>query len=147
MKSKTVSQKRINEKWFIVDAKGGRIGRISSIVAEILMGKNDPLVREYLDPKAFVVVINTKDINVPLKRGMTKFYKRYSGFPGGLKVISLEEQMKKNDTFVIENAVKGMLPKTKKSDKIMARLKVYSDSNHPHAPQNPIAIDIKNYKL
>jgi large subunit ribosomal protein L13 len=147
MKTKVISQKDINEKWYLIDANGQRIGRIASLAAELLMGKTSVLSRDYLDPKVKVVVINAEKIDFTAKRGFSKFYKSFSGYPGGLKFTSLDEMFKKNKTFPIENAVKGMLPKTKKSDRAIVNLKVYVGSEHPHTAQTPEEINIKTFKI
>ncbi|MCA9386806.1 50S ribosomal protein L13 [Candidatus Dojkabacteria bacterium] len=147
MKPRTISQNEIQEKWYVVDAAGQRIGRVASITSELLLGKNDPKVRSNLDPKSKVIVINADKIDFTPKRGFSKFYKSYSGFPGGLTFISLEEKFEKNKTFPLENAIKGMLPKNKRGSMIFTNLKVYEGSEHPHTAQQPITIDLSSYKL
>ncbi len=147
MKPRSIKQKEIEEKWYVVDATDQRIGKIASLTAELLLGKNNPLVRANLDPKTKVVVINASKIDFTPKRGFSKFYKNYSGFPSGLKFESLEEKFEKNKVFPIENAVKGMLPKNKRGRAILTNLKVYEGSEHPHEAQQPEAIDLNTYKL
>jgi large subunit ribosomal protein L13 len=142
-----ISQKQIEEKWYLIDAKGHRIGRIATLAAELLLGKNNPLVRKNLQPNAHVVVINAGKIDFTPKRGFSKFYKSYSGYSGGLSFESLEEKFEKNKTFPIENAVKGMLPKNKRGNAIYTNLRVYEDDSHPHEAQKPEKIDISVYKL
>ena len=90
------NQKAIEEKWYVINADGLRIGRIASVAAQLLMGKKDVLVRGYHDPRAHVVITNASRIDFTQKRGMTKFYSNYSGFPGGIKFTSLEEAFKKD---------------------------------------------------
>ena len=147
MKPRSISQKEIIEKWYVVDAAGHRIGRIASITAELLLGKNNPLVRPYLDPKTKVVVINAEKIDFTPKRGFAKFYKSYSGYPGGLKFESLEKKLKRNKVFPIKNAVKGMLPKNKRGRAVFTNLKIYEGSEHPHESQKPEQIDLNNFKI
>ncbi len=147
MKPRTIKQSEIMEKWYVLDASDQRIGKIASITAELLLGKNNPLVRANLDPKTKVVVINAAKIDFTAKRGFSKFYKNYSGFPGGLKFESLDEKFEKNKTYPIENAVKGMLPKNKRGRAIMTNLKVYEGSEHPHEAQKPELIDLNTYKI
>lgn len=144
---KSIKQSQIQEKWYLVDASGKRIGTMASQIAQLLLGKNNPLVRSNLDPKTKVVVINAAKIDYTPKRGFTKFYKSYSGFPGGLKFRTLDEKMAKDPTFPIENAVKGMLPKNKRGRSLIANLKIYPGGQHPHVGQSPEFIDITNVKF
>lgn len=144
---KSIKQSQIQEKWYLVDASGKRIGTMASQIAQLLLGKNNSLVTANLDPKTKVVVINAAKIDYTPKRGFTKFYKSYSGFPSGLKFSTLDEKMVKDPTFPIENAVKGMLPKNKRGRAVMANLKIYADDQHPHAGQSPEVIDITNVKF
>lgn len=142
MKTK-ISQNDINEEWFLVDAAGLRVGLIASKVAELLLGKTDPMVKPNLDPKKHVVVINAEKIDFTPKRGYSKFYKNYSGFPGGLRHSSLDEIFMKDKKFPIENAVKGMLPKNTRGRNALANLRVFVGSEHPHEAQQPKKVDIK----
>ncbi|MEP7103994.1 MAG: 50S ribosomal protein L13 [Candidatus Dojkabacteria bacterium] len=146
-KTSSVSQKDIKENWYIVDAQGKRIGIVASKVAEILQGKMDKLVRDYHEPKTKVVVINAAKLDYTPKRGMTKFYKSYSGFAGGLKFQSLDEVMRKFPGRPLENAIRGMLPRTKQADKMMANLKIYSGAEHIHEAQNPTPLDVKKLSI
>ncbi len=144
---KKISQKAIEEKWYVINADGLRIGRIASVAAQLLMGKKDVLVRGYHDPRAHVVITNASRIDFTQKRGMTKFYSNYSGFPGGIKFTSLEEAFKKDPTWPIENAVKGMLPKTKRGNEAIVKLKIYAGGENPHNAQNPVEVNVNNFKL
>lgn len=147
MEKMKMNQKQISEKWYLIDANGHRIGRVATLAAELLLGKNDPMVRKNLEPNAHVVVINAGKIDFTPKRGYTKFYKSYSGYSGGLNFESLEEKFEKNKTFPIENAVKGMLPKNKRGAAIFTNLRVFEGEAHPHEAQKPEKIDISVYKL
>lgn len=147
MKTPTVSQKEINEQWYLIDAAGHRVGRVASIAAELLLGKNDPLVKDYLKPRKHVVVINSAKLDHTPKRAMTKFFKRYSGYPGGLTVEDLETRFKKNPNFVIEHAIKGMLPKNSRGRAIYSNLRVYAGEEHEHEAQKPEKVDITQIKL
>lgn len=146
-KTSSVSQKEINEKWYLVDAEGQRIGVLASKVSELLQGKNNPLVRSYHDPMVKVIVINAEKLDVTPKRGMTKFYSAYSGYPDGLKFSNLADLMKVNPAKPIEFAVKGMLPRTKRGESILANLRVFSGPKHDHEAQKPEAINIKKLKI
>ncbi len=148
MKSVTsVKQSEIEEKWYLVDARGLRIGRLASTVAELLQGKNNPKMRNYHKPMNKVVIINASKIDFTEKRGMTKFYKSYSGYPSGLRYVSLEDLIKKFPAKPIEAAVKGMLPRTKRGREMLANLKIFGDENHDHEAQKPELINIKEIKL
>jgi len=147
MKRISISQNDIQEKWYLVDVSGQRIGILASKIAEILMGKTDPVVRKNLNPRSFVVVINAGKIDFTAKKGFSKFYKSYSGFPGGLRYTDLDTTFAKNKTFPIVSAVKGMLPKTKRGDEAIVRLKVFETDVHEHEAQKPQQIDLKNYKI
>ena len=141
MKTRATKQKEIEEKWYLIDAKGKRIGRIATKAAHLLMGKNNPLVKSYIDPKAKVVVINADKIDFTEKRGFSKFYMNYSGFPSGLKVTSLEDVMKKAPTKPLEHAIRGMLPRNKRGDALYTNLYVYASETHPHNGQQPVAVE------
>ncbi|MEO6729251.1 MAG: 50S ribosomal protein L13 [Candidatus Dojkabacteria bacterium] len=143
----SISQNLIEEKWYIVDAEGKRIGLVASKVAEVLQGKMDRMVRDYHEPMTHVVVINAAKVDYTPKRGMTKFYKSYSGFAGGLKFRSLDEMMIAHADRPIEIAVRGMLPKTKQADKMMANLKIYTGTEHNHEAQKPVVLDLKKLKI
>ncbi|SRR5260221_7971618 len=147
MKSITsVKQSDITEKWYLVDASNQRIGTLASKVAEILQGKNNPLMRNYHKPMNKVVIVNAGKIDFTYKRGITKFYKNYSGYPGGLKFTNLEETFKKHPERPLEIAIKGMLPRTKMGDVMLGNLRVYADDKHAHT--SPMeTIDIKNFRL
>jgi large subunit ribosomal protein L13 len=143
----SISQNDITEKWYLVDATGSRIGVLASKVSELLQGKNNPKVKKYHDPKVKVIVINTNNLDVTPKRGLTKFYSAYSGFPGGIKFSNLEDLMRSDSTKPVTLAVKGMLPRTKRGEAMLANLKVFTGSEFPHEAQQPEVINIKNLKL
>lgn len=143
----SIKQNELSERWFLVDAKGQRIGRIASIVAEILQGKNDPKARSYHKPMNKVVIINAKKIDFNEKKGMTKFYKTFSGFPGGLRFVRLDELNEKFPAKPLESAVKGMLPHTKRGREMMANLRVFAGAEHDHEAQTPEVININEIKL
>ncbi len=147
MKYQTISQTQIEEKWYLVDAAGKRIGVLATKLAELLLGKNNPKVRPNLLPRINVVVINSDSIDYTPKRGFTKFYKKFSGFPSGLKHEDLDTVMLKDSTNVIYSAVKGMLPKNSRGRKIISNLKVYKTSEHPHNAQAPQLLDLNKYRL
>ena len=148
MKSITsVKQSDIKEKWYIIDARGARIGRLASITAQLLLGKNDVLKRDYHEPMTKVVIINADKLDITEKRGMTKFYKSYSGFPGGLRYASLKDLSAKHPEKPIESAIKGMLPRTKRGADMMANLRIYAGEDHKHQAQELEKIDLQNFNI
>lgn len=122
-----------NRKWHLIDLENQILGRISVQIATLLIGKNKPTYKANLDEGDFVVAINASKIKVTGKKMSDKKYYSHSGYPGGLKEISLEELLKKDPRKVIEKAVKGMLPKNKLQNPRLRRLKVYSGAEHPYA--------------
>jgi len=123
--------------WVLVDATDAPIGRLATQIAAVLLGKNKPIYTPGFETGDFVVVINAGRLNVPVKRQETKFYHHHSGYPGGLKTVSLRDQLIYNPDRVIRAAVWGMLPHNKYGRKLIKKLKVYGGSEHPHAAQNP----------
>jgi large subunit ribosomal protein L13 len=141
---KTYSMKasEINKKWFVVDAEGKVLGRLATEIATILRGKNKPDYTPYLDMGDNVVVINAEKIALTGNKAEDKEYFRHSQYPGGIKFVNIKKIMKEKPEFVITNAVKGMLPKTKLGRKIIKNLKVYSGDTHPHTAQKPESINL-----
>ncbi len=147
-KTRTTSQNEIKEEWYVIDAAGQRIGRVASVSAELLLAKNNPLMRDYIHPKVKVIIINAEKLDIPKKKLFQKEYTTYSGYPSGLKIKSLEEVMAKDPRKVIERAVKGMLPKNKRGNSIYAsNLFVYVGDEHKHEAQKPLEINVKEFKV
>ncbi len=126
-----------DRKWFVVDAKDQVLGRLATRVARVIRGKNKALFTPNMDTGDFVIVINAKQVKMTGKREQMKTYAHHSGYPGGLKVRSFGDIIAKKPEFVIENAVKGMLPKTRLGKKLIKKLKVYAGETHPHEAQKP----------
>lgn len=141
--NKTYSAKplEVERKWYLIDAEGEILGRLATKVANILRGKNKPEYTPHVDTGDFVIIINAEKIQVTGKKETDKKYYRHSGYPGGLKVASFKELMEKNPAAAVEKAVKGMLPHNTLGDEQFQKLKVYAGSEHPHAAQQPIAIE------
>jgi len=135
MKTYSTKVSDIKREWHVVDASDEVLGRLSTRVAGLLMGKHKPLFSRNMDVGDFVVVINAAKIRVTGNKAKQKMYYRHSGYPGGLKSISLEKMMQTHPTRVIEHAVKGMLPHNKLNAGRMKRLKVYAGDTHPHQGQ------------
>lgn len=150
IKTKAISAKDVKESWFMIDANGRRLGNIASIAAQLLLGKSEPTNRAYLTPKAKVVIINAAGIDFTQKRGISKLYTNYSGFPGGLKTFTMAEMMEKDPERVVRRAIHGMMPKNKRSDKILAEnLYVYNGAEHEQEAQvaQMQNINLKEFKI
>jgi large subunit ribosomal protein L13 len=131
-----------NRKWYIVDAKGQVLGRLASEIAKVIRGKNKPVFTPNFDTGDYVVVINASQVKVTGKRELLKTYSHHSGYPGGLKTKSFEELIVKKPEYIIESAVKGMLPKNRLGNKLIKKLKVYANEIHPHSAQQPELLNI-----
>ncbi len=132
-----------NQKWHIVDASGQRLGRIATHVANILRGKNLPTYTPNADAGGFVVIINSDKIELTGNKWTAKKYYRHSRFFGSLKEKSAEQMRAEDSTFIISEAVRGMLPTNVLSKTLITKLKVYTGAEHPHAAQKPEAYTIK----
>jgi large subunit ribosomal protein L13 len=127
----------VTKEWYVVDAAGQNLGRLATKVAKILLGKDKPQFTPGVDVGDYVVVINAEKIAVTGKKLDNKFYYRHSGYPGGLKKISLRNQLEKFPDRVITAAVWGMIPHNRMGRKIIKKLKVYAGPDHPHQAQTP----------
>lgn len=141
---KTYSMKasEIDKKWFLIDAEGKILGRLASEIATILRGKNKPTFTPNLDMGDNVVVINAEKVVLSGSKSTDKDYFSHSKFPGGLKFTNITKIMASKPEFVIEHAVRGMLPKGRMGRKIFGNLKVYKGKEHPHKAQKPETIEI-----
>ena len=133
--TKALKASQVKRVWHLVDLKDQVLGRISTQVASYLIGKDKAFTSPNIDHGDFVVAINAKDIRVTGKKRKQKLYQSHSGFPGGFKEFTFDQMMARDPRKVIEKAVKGMLPKNKLRDQRMSRLKVFTDSDHPHLSQ------------
>ncbi len=127
----------LNAEWVLVDANGQNLGRLASQIAVILLGKHKPTFTPGVSVGDFVVVINAEQISVTGNKLEDKFYYHHSGYPSGIKSISLRQQLEKHPDRVIRSAVWGMLPHNKFGRHIIDRLKIYAGSDHPHEAQQP----------
>lgn len=143
MKTWNAKTEETDRQWFIVDASGLRLGRLATHVANILRGKNLPTFTPNADAGGFVVVINSDKIEMTGNKWNTKKYYRHSRFFGSLKEKTAEIMKEDNSQFIIEDAVKGMLPVNKLSKTLITKLKVYPGAEHPHAAQKPQAYTVK----
>jgi large subunit ribosomal protein L13 len=127
----------ITRKWFVVDAKDQVLGRLATHVANLLSGKLKPTWAPFIDTGDHVVIINAEKIKLTGNKMDQKQYRHHSGFPGGLKTVTAREYLSKKPARMVEEAVKGMLPKNKLGRAMSKKLKVYAGENHPHQAQQP----------
>jgi len=142
VKTYSAKPEDIKREWFLVDAEGKTLGRLASRIAEILRGKHKPLYTPHLDCGDYVIVINADKIRVTGRKLDQKIYYRHSGYPGGLKSITLRDQLQKHPERVLEAAVRGMLPKNRLGRKMFKKLKVYASDSHPHQAQQPKLLEL-----
>ncbi len=135
MRTYSVKGPEIEKEWKVVDASGKTLGRLASEIAIILRGKHKPIYTPWLDTGDYVIVVNASKVRVTGKKAEQKAYYRHSGYPGGLKSITLGKLMQKDPCKVIEHAVKGMLPKGPLGRAMLRKLKVYPGPEHPHQAQ------------
>ncbi|BDQ04150.1 MAG: 50S ribosomal protein L13 [Ignavibacterium sp.] len=135
--TKFIKSEDADKKWYLVDAKDQVLGRLASQIAKIIRGKNKPTFTPNMDTGDFVVVINAEKVKLTGKRPEMKEYIRHSGYPGGQKIRSIREIKQTKPEFLVENAVKGMLPKNRLGRKLIKKLKVYTGESHPHSAQKP----------
>jgi len=128
---------KINRRWVVVDAQGQVLGRLASRIALLLRGKHRTDFTPFLDTGDFVVVVNARKVKVTGQKLLQKQYRRYSGYPGGLKMQTLEQVLRRHPERVIERAVKGMLPDGPLGRRVLGKLKVYPEAQHPHQAQRP----------
>lgn len=127
----------IERKWYVVDAADQRLGRLATEVARVLRGKNKPTYTPHLDTGDFVIVINADKVAVTGKKRTQKIYRRHSGRPGGMKEETFQKLQQRLPERIIEQAVKGMLPKNRLGRQLFTKLKVYAGTEHPHQAQQP----------
>ena len=142
--SKTYSAKveNLEKKWFLIDAKGKNLGRLSTEIAKILRGKNKPIFTPHVDCGDYIIVINAREIKVTGNKLSGKMYYRHSGYVGNFKSTSLKEMIAKNSEFVLRNSIKGMLPHNTLSRQVIRKLKIYAGDTHPHEAQKPHKIEV-----
>ena len=137
MKTYVTRPGSVEQKWYIVDAEGKTLGRLSSQIAAILRGKHKPQYSPSVDVGDYVIVVNAEKIQVTGRKMQQKKYYRHSGYPGGLTEITLADQLERHPTRVIKAAVRGMLPRNRLGRKMFKKLKVYAGPEHPHEAQQP----------
>jgi large subunit ribosomal protein L13 len=143
MKTYVAKPASIEKKWYVVDASGHTLGRLSTVVADTLRGKRKPIYTPNIDTGDFVVVVNAEKIVVTGNKLEQKMYYRHSGYPGGIKSEALGKLLGRRPEEVIRRAVKGMLPHNKLGAAQLRKLKIYAGAEHPHEAQGPEALEIK----
>ena len=141
MKTQSFKQSDIEQSWILVDARDKTLGRLASALASRLRGKHRPEFTPNADLGDYIIVINANKINITGDKLNQKNYFKHSGYPGGIKSRSLDEVIKNSPEDAIRMAVKGMLPKNKLGKKMLTKLKIYKDNDHPHQAQNPNTLD------
>ncbi|WP_163934821.1 50S ribosomal protein L13 [Paraferrimonas sp. SM1919] len=138
----TAKPENVKRDWFVVDADGKTLGRLSTEIARRLRGKHKPEYTPHVDTGDYIVVINADKVTVTGNKAKGKMYYSHSGFPGGIKEINFEKLIEKKPEMIIEKAVKGMLPKGPLGRAMFRKLKVYAGAEHNHAAQQPQVLDI-----
>ena len=134
----------IDRQWFLVDAENQTLGRLATEVASVLRGKTKPNFTPHLDTGDFVIVVNAEKIKVSGKKAEQKLYRKHSGRPGGMKVESFNSLQARIPERIVEKAIKGMLPHNSLGRQLFRKLKVYKGSDHPHAAQEPKALNLNS---
>jgi large subunit ribosomal protein L13 len=142
MKTYNAKPGEIARDWYLVDAEGKTLGRLATQIAERLRGKGKPSFTPHVDTGDFVVVVNAEKIAVTGKKLEQKMYYKHSGYPGGLRERTLQEQLNRQPTEVLRKAVKGMLPRNKLGAAQLTKLKIYAGPEHPHVAQEPTTLEV-----
>ena len=142
MKTYSAKAGEVNRDWFVVDAADKTLGRLASEIAHRLRGKHKPEYTPHVDTGDYIVVINAEKVKVTGAKATDKMYHHHTGYPGGLKSISFEKLIDKAPERVLQRAVKGMLPRNPLGRAMFKKLKVYAGGEHPHAAQQPQALNI-----
>lgn len=142
MKTFMASPATIDRKWYVVDAEGMTLGRLASEVAKVLRGKNKPIFTPHIDTGDYVIVVNAEKVKVTGKKLDQKVYYNHSDYVGGMKETTLKEMLAKKPEYVIEHAVKGMLPKGPLGRQMATKLHVYAGAEHEQIAQKPEVLEI-----
>lgn len=137
MKSYLAKPADVQHKWYLIDASNEILGRLAVKIANVLRGRNKPTYTPHVDTGDFVIVINADKIQLTGKKEKQKKYMFYSGWMGNEKYRTVEQMRESKPTFILEHAVKGMLPKNRLARKMIKKLKIHAGTDHPHAAQKP----------
>lgn len=143
MKTYMAKPTEVDRAWYIIDASGQTLGRLSSEVASILRGKHKPTYTPHIDTGDFVIIINAEKIQLTGDKLLQKKYRYHTGYPGGLKEMNYKTLLQKRPERAIEVAIKGMLPHNRLGDQMYRKLKVYRGSEHPHQAQKPVVRELR----
>jgi large subunit ribosomal protein L13 len=143
MSTEFPSKGSIQRNWHVIDAQDVVLGKLASKAAMLLMGKTKPSYTTFLDTGDHVIVINAAKVRVTGRKEEDKLYRHFTGYPGGLVEKSLKQVRSEKPVRLVEDAIFGMLPKTKLGKQMYRKLKVYAGDNHPHAAQGPVALTVK----
>ena len=132
LKTYSVKAAEIKREWHVIDARGKILGKLATEAARLLMGKHKAIFSRHLDCGDYVVIINAAKVKVSGDKAEQKLYYRHSGYPGGFRSTSLAEMLQKKPEWVIEHAVKGMLPSNRLGNSMIKKLRVYTGDSHPH---------------
>jgi large subunit ribosomal protein L13 len=132
----------IQRDWYVIDAQGQTLGRLATRVATILRGKHKPIFTPHVDCGDYVIIVNAEKVHVTGQKMTQKKYYRHSGYPGGLKEVTLRDQLRTFPDRVLEAAVRGMLPKNRLGRQMFKKLKIYAGPSHPHQAQQPKSMDL-----
>src|SRR6186713_1397255 len=142
MRTYVATPKTIDSRWHVIDADGKVLGRIATLAARLLQGKHKPSYTPFIDTGDHVVIINAGAVKLTGDKEQKKIYRRHSGYEGGLREERAVDVRKRKPVRLVEEAVRGMLPKTKMGDAMYRKLKVYSGAEHPHTAQQPAKIEV-----
>ena len=137
MRTVLASARSANTRWHVIDANGQVLGRVATLAARLLQGKHKAIYTPFIDAGDHVIIVNAKGVKLTGRKEDQKVYRRHSGYEGGLREERAVDVRKRRPNRLVEEAVRGMLPKTKMGDAMYRKLKVYADADHPHAAQQP----------
>ena len=142
MRTFVASAKRADSRWHVIDANGAVLGRIATLASRLLQGKHKAIYTPFIDTGDFVIVINAAQVKLTGRKEIQKLYRRHSGYEGGLREERAVDVRARRPGRLVEEAVRGMLPKTKLGDAMYRKLKVYTGPDHPHVAQQPTSIEV-----
>ena len=142
MRTFVASAKSVDSRWHVIDAKGQVLGRVATLAARLLQGKHKAIYTPYIDTGDHVVIVNAAEVKLTGRKEDQKIYRQHSGYEGGLREERAKIVREKNPIRLVEEAVHGMLPKTKLGAAMYRKLKVYAAAEHPHAAQKPKSIEV-----
>ena len=142
MKTTYIKASEVDKKWYIVDASGKTLGRLSSKIAQVLRGKQKVNYTPHMDMGDFVIIVNAEKVLLSGNKEEQKEYFKHTNYPGGAKTSSVKLLREKNPAFILKNSIKGMLPHNRLGKKILEHLKIYVGEDHPHAAQKPLKLEL-----